>query len=266
VDHFDIASLRHKQWDWDRVVKGTHPTNCWYSKCCNFNLYAKDGMVLREEVAGNYPPRGEAPDFNPRGCQKGACYVHRMYDPTRLKYPLKRTGPRGAARWQRVSWEQALDEIAGFLLDVLVRDGPDGVHEGRGSQWSRSNTFAASSLFDVLDVSRIDVSSEEGDDHQGAAVTFGKAVFAQSADNWFYADLILVWGANPAYTHIPNFHFIAEARYNGTKVISITPDYNASSIHADLWVPIRVATDAALALSIAQVILEENLYNSPFVR
>lgn len=265
VERFEIASLRHKQWDWDRVVKGTHPTNCWYSKCCNYNLYAKDGIVLREEVAGNYPPRGEAPDFNPRGCQKGACYVHRMYDPTRVKYPLKRVGPRGAARWQRVSWEQAFDEIAGFLFDVLVRDGPDGVHEGRGSQWSRSNTFAASSLFDVLDVPRIDVSSEEGDDHQGAAVTFGKAVFAQSADNWFYADLILMWGANPAYTHIPNFHFIAEARYNGTKVIAIAPDYNASSIHADLWVPIRVGTDAALALSIAQVILEEKLYNVAFI-
>jgi anaerobic selenocysteine-containing dehydrogenase len=75
-----------------------------------------------------------------------------------------------------------------------------------------------------------------------------------------------VWGANPAFTHIPNFHFIAEARYNGTRVISITPDYNASSIHADLWVPIRVGTDTALALSIAQVILDEKLYNAPFVR
>ena len=266
VARFDLGSLRSRPLEWDRVVKGTHPTDCWYGMYCNYNLYAKDGVVLREEVAANYPPRGEAPDFNPRGCQKGVCYSHRMYDPTRIKSPLKRLGKRGEGRWQRVSWEQALDEIAAGLLDVLVREGPEGVHEGRGSQWSRSNTFAASSFFDVLGVSRIDVSSEEGDDHQGAAVTFGKAVFSQSADNWFYADLILLWGANPAYTHIPNFHFLAEARYNGSKVIAISPDYNASAIHADLWVPIRIGTDAALALSIAQVILEEKRYNEPFIR
>ncbi|MBI1998485.1 MAG: molybdopterin-dependent oxidoreductase, partial [Deltaproteobacteria bacterium] len=76
-------------------------------------------------------------------------------------------------------------------------------------------------------------------------------MFADSADNWFHADIILVWGGNPAYTNTPNFHYIPEARYNGARVIAIAPDYNASVVHADLWVPLEIGTDAALALSMA---------------
>ncbi|MBI2183136.1 MAG: hypothetical protein HYU31_20305 [Deltaproteobacteria bacterium] len=97
---YNLKTLRQQSWDWDRVVKSSHLTNCWYQRACNFNLYVKDGVVLREEQVGNYPPPNdpEAPDPNPRGCQKGACYAHRMYDPTRIKYPLKRVGERGGRR------------------------------------------------------------------------------------------------------------------------------------------------------------------------
>ena len=71
---YNLRLLRQQSWDWDRVVKSSHLTNCWYQRACNFNLYVKDGVVLREEQVGNYPPPNdpEAPDPNPRGCQKGA--------------------------------------------------------------------------------------------------------------------------------------------------------------------------------------------------
>ncbi|MBI2357398.1 MAG: hypothetical protein HYV04_00515, partial [Deltaproteobacteria bacterium] len=52
---YDLRALRQSQWEWDQVVKSTHLTNCWYQRACNFNLYVKDGVVLREEQAGNYP-------------------------------------------------------------------------------------------------------------------------------------------------------------------------------------------------------------------
>jgi anaerobic selenocysteine-containing dehydrogenase len=121
-------------------------------------------------------------------------------------------------------------------------------------------------FFEALGTPHPSVNGEIGDDHQGVGITLGKIMFADSADNWFHADTILVWGANPAYTNIPNFHYLAEARYNGRRVISISPDYNASALHADLWVPVNIGTDAALALAAAQIIVREKLYREDFVR
>jgi len=91
-------------------------------------------------------------------------------------------------------------------------------------------------------------------------------MFAESHDNWFYADMILIWGANPAYTHIANFHYLAEARYRGARIVAIGPDFNASARFADLWLPINMGSDAALALAMAQVIIHHNLYKPDFIR
>jgi DMSO reductase family type II enzyme molybdopterin subunit len=121
-------------------------------------------------------------------------------------------------------------------------------------------------FFEALGSPIPSVNAEIGDDHQGAAITLGKIIAADSADNWFHGDMILIWGGNPAYTNIPNFHYIAEARYNGTRVVAISPDHNASSVHTDLWVPVNIGTDAALALAIAQVIIGERLCRQEFVR
>ena len=267
---YNRRELKQQSWDWDRVVKSSHITNCWYQRACNFNLYVKDGVVLREEQVGNYPTPNDpnVPDPNPRGCQKGACYAHRMYDPARLKYPLKRVGPRGSQRWQRVSWNQALTEIADVVIDVLTTDGPETIIQGGGTRVHSlgSEGIGPNALFEALGSPLPSQNVEIGDGHLGAAVTAGKIMFADSADNWFHADMILVWGGNPAYTNIPNFHYIAEGRYNGARVIAIAPDYNASVVHADQWVPVNIGTDAALALSMAQVIVRENLYRKEFVR
>ena len=80
---------RHK-WVWDKVVRSTHCVNCWYQAHCAWNVYVKDGMVWREEQAADYPQiRPDVSDFNPRGCQKGACFSERMYDPTRRQVPAQ---------------------------------------------------------------------------------------------------------------------------------------------------------------------------------
>jgi DMSO reductase family type II enzyme molybdopterin subunit len=267
---YELRDLRQQPWEWDRVVKSSHLSNCWYGRACNFNVYVKDGIALREEQAANYPlPSGSiVPDPNPRGCQKGACYVHRMYDPTRVRYPLKRRGGRGEGRWQRVSWDQALTEVADILLDVLTTEGPETIIQGGGTRVhsQASEGVGLNAFFEALGSPLPSQNVEIGDDHQGAAITLGKIMFADSPDNWFYADTMLVWGGNPAYTNVANFHYIAEARYSGTRVIAISPDYNASAIHADLWIPVNIGTDAALALSLAQVIIKEKLYREDFVR
>ena len=182
--------------------------------------------------------------------------------------PLKRVGERGQGKWQRLTWDEALTEVADAMIDTLVTDGPEAIVQGGGTQVQNVDTggIGLTALFAGLNCPLPNVTADNGDDHQGAAITLGKIIVGDSGDNWFYADLILIWGGNPAYTNVPNFHFIAEARYHGTKVVAISPDYNASAIHADLWVPVNVGSDAALALGMAQVILREGLHKADFVR
>lgn len=269
VSEFCLADVQNKLWDWDRVVKGSHPVNCWYQRHCNFNIFVKDGIVLREEQAGNYPHPNDpkVPDCNPRGCQKGVCFSHRMYDPTRLKYPLKRIEGRGMGKWQRISWDRALTEIADILIDVLTTDGPETIIDPAGTGVGGHEASSGSVVFfNSIGATSGNTAGDDGDEHEGIAEAIGKVNVCDSADNWFYADIILIWGANPAYTQIAQNHYIAEARYNGTKVISITPDYSSSAIHTDLWIPVNIGTDAALALGMLQVVIRERLYREEFVR
>jgi DMSO reductase family type II enzyme molybdopterin subunit len=256
------------RWRWDKVVKGTHILNCWYQRNCSFNLYVKDGLVVREEQSGEYPQTNPSvPDFNPRGCQMGACYSLQTYHPARIKYPLKRVGERGEGRWKRVSWDEALSEIADRIVETVVRHGPEAViFDPGGSLASLVSEAAVLRFADLLGGIVLDTNCELGDEQQGAAVTLGTPVACKSGDDYFYSDLILIWGGNPAYTQIANCHFYNEARYHGARVVAISPDYSASGIHADWWVPIQPGTDAALALAMAQVIISEGLYDAAFVR
>ena len=267
-DYRSWEDVYRGKWTWDKVVRSSHFVNCWYQAHCAWDVFVKDGMVWREEQAADYPAiRKDTPDFNPRGCQKGACYSARMYDPTRVKYPLKRVGERGSGQWQRISWEQALNEIADLMVDTVTTEGTDRIIWSLGPLY----TFGVHSagqmrLSFLMDSSSLDMNTEIGDGHPGAAVTFGKIVAERSLDDYFFSDIILVWGCNPLYTQIPKAHFWTEARYKGAQIVTIAPDYNASSIHADQWIPINTGTDAAFALSMAQVIVSEKLHNEPFLR
>ena len=270
VSYTEFEDVYRNQWKWDSVARGTHFVNCWYQRGCNWNVYVKDGVVWREEQAGIYDPISpDIPDYNPRGCQKGACYSERMYDESRLRHPLKRVGERGAGSWQRVSWDEALTDIADHMIDVLVseEDGPASIVWDQGTaQTSGGAGLAMLRTTLVLDTPVLDNNAEIGDHRPGVAVTLGKMVFCSSSDDVFHSDLIMIWGGNPIYTQIPNAHFMLEARYNGAKIITISPDYSASAVHADQWVPVKVASDAALGLSMAHVMIEEGIYNAAFVK
>lgn len=263
-----VEDIYRQRWRWDKVVKGTHVLNCWYQRNCSFNVYVKDGLVLREEQAGDYPQTNAfVPDYNPRGCPTGACYSDQMYHPARVLHPLKRVGERGEGRWKRVSWDEALMDIADKIVDSIVQHGPETVIlDPGGSVASQIFEVAIFRFANLIDATVLDTNCELGDEQQGAAVTFGTPVACKSGDDYFYSDLILIWGGNPAYTQIPNCHFYNEARYNGARVVTISPDYSPSAVHADWWVPIRPATDTALALGMAQVIISEDLYDAGFVR
>ncbi len=268
IPYDSLDDIYAKQWTWDRITKGTHFSNCGYQRCA-WNVYVKDGIVWREEQVADYEQTNpDVPDFNPRGCQKGGCYSDRMYDQSRLTAPLKRVGERGEGKWKRIGWDQALSEISEKFVDAMVseKDGPGSIYWDLGSSSSNGcHGLGLTRSALALDTPILENTTEMGDHMPGVTTTTGKLSFTHSMDDLHHSDLILIWGGNPNYTHIPNAHFIYEARYNGAYVVTIAPDYNPSSIHADEWMSVNIGTDAALALSMAQVIVEEKLYKADFM-
>jgi DMSO reductase family type II enzyme molybdopterin subunit len=263
----DWTDVYRQKWTWDNVTWGTHLIDC-YPGSCLFRVYTKDGVVWREEQAGKYPEieRG-VPDMNPRGCQKGSCFSDVMYGPERLRYPLRRVGERGSGKWERLSWDEALGEVADGILDAMEEVGPEAVvyESGPGNGGIVNGALPGWRLSRLIGATVLDVNGMIGDFNVGLYETFGKFHFTSSIDDWFHSDLILVWHMNPVYTRIPSVHFVHEARYHGTKVVNIAPDYNASSLHADLWVPVEPGSDAALALAMCKIIIDEGHMNRDFV-
>jgi DMSO reductase family type II enzyme molybdopterin subunit len=256
------------KWSWDKVAKVTHHrVNC--NNACSFDAYVKDGVVLREEQNANYEQAfPDVPDFNPRGCVSGCAYSVQMYDPTRIKFPMKQIGGRGSGKWQRLSWDQAMTEIADKLLDVVRDDGPECImyEVGPATDFGIGSPMEGHLFANGLGGTTIDVQSAVGDLPTGLIQTYGLYMMEGTSDDWFLSDYVLIWISNPAYTRQADIHFTNEARYRGAKVVSISPDYNASTVHADLWMNVRFGTDAALAMAMVSTILEEGLYKADYVK
>jgi len=266
-DYSKWEDLHRKEWTWDKITYGTHLVDCYPGNCL-WRVYTKDGVVFREEQAAKYPvvdPSG--PDFNPRGCQKGAFYSHMMYNPDRLKYPMKRVGERGSGKWKRVTWDEALTGIAEGILDALEEQGPESIiFEAGPGNGGYVNLLPLMRLNVLLGGVSLDIDSTIGDFNRGIYETVGKFQFMDSVDGWFFGKLLLIWHMNPVYTRIPDYHFMAAARYNGARVVTIAPDYSPSAIHADEWVPVKPGGDAALGLAICQVLIEKGLIDTAFVK
>ncbi|MFB6354227.1 MAG: molybdopterin-dependent oxidoreductase, partial [Halobacteriales archaeon] len=115
----DWEDFYREEWDWDSIARSTHSVNCTGS--CSWDVYVKNGQVWREEQAGDYPRFDlDAPDPNPRGCQKGACYTDYVNADHRVTHPLKRVGERGEGQWKRISWDEALTEIAEHVIEEVT--------------------------------------------------------------------------------------------------------------------------------------------------
>ncbi len=263
----DWRDVYRERWTWDRVVRGTHTSaNC--VSACAWNLFVRDGIVWREEQSAPYRASNDTlPDFNPRGCQKGACYSDLSTAPTRVPYPLERVGRRGSGAWKRVSWDQALDKVAGALVEVLAERGGEGVICEQGGHLDFGPTMSASlRFFRQIGAPVTDPTPMVGDLPVGATITLGEPMTGGSSDDWFRSDYLVLWAFNPSATRIPDAHYLNEARYRGARVVLITPDYNQSAIHTDLWLSPRPGTDAALAMAASQVVVEEGLYKPDYLR
>jgi DMSO reductase family type II enzyme molybdopterin subunit len=255
-------ALSFDRWGW-----GSHCVDC-YPANCPYRVYVKDGVIVREEQAATFPViEPGVPDMNPMGCQKGGSWSRLLYGGERILHPMRRAGERGGGNWVRISWDEALGEIADRMLDAIKQDGPESiVRVGTPGQGGAQSIALAGAVLNRLGCTQTDVQGEINDWSPGIYATFGRFDPCASSDDWFHSDVIVVWANNPAYSNIAQFHYITEARYRGAQVVVIAPDFSPSAPHADLFVPVRIGTDAALALSICRVLMDEGLVHEDFVR
>ena len=221
--------LYRQRWTWDDVKKGSHGwLNC--RSACEWDLYIKNGIVVREEQTATYTQSEPGvPDFNPRGCQKGACYTEVMYGPSRITTPMKRVGERGSGQWEQISWDQAISRDRREVrrrrpantepTRSIRTSAPTSMSARRASGASASKRRPGACLSDNW--------AEIGDLNFGGVLTLGAAHVGGSSDEWFLSDYLVVWMMNPSVTQISDAHFLYEARYNGAELVVIDPQYSA---------------------------------------
>ncbi len=251
--------------DFDRVSFGSHCVDC-YPANCTYKVYVRDGVVVREEIAGSteLSPTSDVPDDLPLGCNKGAAWSKQLDAPDRVLWPLRRVGRRGSGSWERITWDEALDQIADELVSAIEESGTETImREGTPEV---GTGMGADRFVGLLGGTVTDLNGSINDYASGLQLTFGKPNQLMRPRDIFHCDTMLLWHINPAYTLIPTYHYMTEARYRGAKVVLIAPDVSPSHCHVDMHVPVNWGSDPALALSMCQVIVDEGLIDEGFVR
>jgi complex iron-sulfur molybdoenzyme family reductase subunit alpha len=243
-----------------------HCVNCQGN--CAWEVWVKDGKVTRENQSAKYPQiASDIPDANPRGCNKGIQHSQVMYEADRLLYPMKRVGERGAGQWKRISWDEAITLVADALHKTMVERGPGGnyVHVGAGLL-TEARAASVKRLGTLLGAVRPYVASYVGDMFPGVSVVYGEGNIGCTYDFIYQTNVAVFWGCNPNTSRIPDAHYLWEGKYNGSKIIVISPEFNSTAMHADLWVPVKAGYDGHLALSILERVVAKKLYDEAFLK
>ena len=253
-----------RRWQHDKVVRSTHGVNCTGS--CSWKIYVKDGLVTWETQQTDYPrTRPDLPNHEPRGCPRGASYSWYLYSANRLKYPLVRAALLRAWRQMREryqdpvrAWAEVEELIAAANVHTIERHGPDRVIGFSPIPAMSMVSYAAGSRYLSL-IGGVGLSFYDWycDLPPSSPMTWGEQTDVPESADWYNADFIMMWGSNVPQTRTPDAHFMTEARYKGSKVVVVSPDYAENTKFADLWLSPQQGTDAALAMAMGHVILKE---------
>jgi nitrate reductase / nitrite oxidoreductase, alpha subunit len=290
------------RWSHDKVVRSTHGVNCTGS--CSWKVYVKDGIITWEAQQTDYPSVGpDRPEYEPRGCPRGAAFSWYTYSPTRVRYPYARGvlvemyreaksrlgdpvlawadvvgDPERRRRYQqargkgglvRVGWDEAVEMVAAAHVHTIKVHGPDRcagfspipamsiVSHCVGTRFIQLIGGVMTSFYDWY--ADLPVASPQ---------VFGDQTDVPESGDWWDATYLMMWGSNVPVTRTPDAHWMAEVRYRGTKVVTVSPDYADNTKFADEWLPAQAGTDAALAMAMGHVILREYLVDRevPFFR
>ncbi len=237
------------------------PTTCFNCEsACGLLAYVDKETLQVRKLEGN----PEHPGSRGRNCAKGPATINQITDPDRILHPLKRAGKRGEGKWQRVSWDEALDDIAARVRKAMEekrhnevmyhvgRPGEDGFTERMMAAWgvdghnSHTNICSAGARAGYELWCGIDRPSP---DHANAEV-------------------ILLISAHLETGHYFNPHAqrILEAKKQGAKLIVLDTRLSNTATHADFWLPTQPGSEAAMMLAIANHLIQSDLYNKEFVR
>ncbi|SOJ52998.1 Nitrate reductase alpha subunit [Mycobacterium simulans] len=279
------------RWAHDKVVRSTHGVNCTGS--CSWKIYVKDGVITWESQQTDYPSVGaDKPEYEPRGCPRGASFSWYTYSPARVRYPYVRgvlleyyreakqrlndpvlawadivddpvksrryKAARGKGGFVRAEWWEAAEIAAAAHVHTIKRYGPDRVAGFSPIPAMSMVSHAVGARFiSLLGGSMLSFYDWYADLPVASPQVFGDQTDVPESADWFDAGYLIMWGSNVPVTRTPDAHYMTEARYRGQKVIVVSPDYADNTKFADEWLPARPGTDAALAMSMGHVILKE---------
>ncbi|CAL8896431.1 nitrate reductase subunit alpha [Kocuria varians] len=280
------------RWSHDKVVRSTHGVNCTGS--CSWKVYVKDGIITWEAQETDYPTVGpDRPEYEPRGCPRGAAFSWYTYSPTRVRYPYVRgvllemyreakrihedpvkawesivndpvkrrefQQARGKGGLVRASWQEAVEMTAAAHVHTIEKYGPDRCTGFSPIPAMSMVSHAAGARFINL-IGGVMNSFYDwyADLPVASPQVFGDQTDVPESGDWWDATYLMMWGFNIPVTRTPDAHWLSEVRYRGTKVVSVSPDYADNTKFADEWLPAQAGTDAALAMAMGHVILKEN--------
>jgi nitrate reductase alpha subunit len=279
-----------QRWQHDKIVRSTHGVNCTGS--CSWKIYVKSGVVTWETQQTDYPrTRPGMPNHEPRGCSRGASYSWYLYSASRIKYPLIRgrlvkawrearktlapveawaavagdpetaksyKSARGRGGFVRATWDEACEIIAAANVHTIKTWGPDRVVGFSPIPAMSMVSYASGARYlSLIGGTLLSFYDWYCDLPPSSPQTWGEQTDVPESADWYNSAYIIAWGSNVPQTRTPDAHFFVEARYNGTKVVAITPDYAEVAKLSDLWLHPKQGTDAALAMAMGHVILRE---------
>jgi nitrate reductase / nitrite oxidoreductase, alpha subunit len=281
----------HERWRHDKVVRSTHGVNCTGS--CSWKVYVKDGIITWETQQTDYPSVGpDSPEYEPRGCPRGASFSWYTYSPSRVRYPYVR-GPllqmwrearerlgdpvaawaeisadpertarykdyRGKGGFVRASWPEVSELIAAAHVHTVKRYGPDRcVGFSPIPAMSQVSYSAGTRFLSMIGGTILSFYDWYADMPIASPQVFGDQTDVPESGDWWNSSYLVIWGTNLPITRTPDAHFMTEARYRGQKVVVVSPDYSDHTKFADDWLAAAPGTDGALAMAMGHVILTE---------
>ncbi|EOY49930.1 Respiratory nitrate reductase alpha chain [Streptomyces lividans 1326] len=281
-----------ERWAHDKVVRSTHGVNCTGS--CSWKVYVKDGLITWETQQTDYPSVGpDRPEYEPRGCPRGASFSWYTYSPTRVRHPLARgvlvemyrdakrrhggdpvaawaeltsdpekrrryQSARGRGGFVRVDWDEALEIAAAAQVHTIAEYGPDRVAGFSPiPAMSMASHAVGARYHSLIGAPMISFYDWYADLPIASPQVFGDQTDVPESGDWWDAAYLMLWGSNVPVTRTPDAHWMAEARYRGQKVVVVSPDYADATKFADEWLHPHPGTDGALAMAMGHVLLTE---------
>jgi anaerobic selenocysteine-containing dehydrogenase len=241
------------------VVRGACPHDC--PDTCAMLVTVTDGRAVEVRGDPDHP-------FTRGGlCVKVNNYPDKAYGADRLLHPLRRTGPKGGGRFERISWDDAIAEITGRFRAVAAEHGPEAVMPVSylGTEGILNGLNVGDPFFNKLGATI----SERTYCDSGACTAYTMTIGATAGvdpESLVHSRYIVIWACNMVSTNLHLWPFVLEAQRRGAKVVVIDPVRHRTARLADWHLPIRPGTDGALALAMMHVIIGEGLTDEAYVR